>query len=84
MSMKTREKSELQPYRVVKDGRITSDHKFAGQAIDEAKKTGGDSVFYLNYRDFGTTVWNKDWAAEDAERQGTKIGSEVIDTGGYL
>lgn len=52
----------LQPFRVVRDGKIIGDHPNSGQAIDQARQDGAQSVYYLNSRDFGATVWHEDWA----------------------
>lgn len=53
--------AELQPYRVYKNKLILDSFKFSGQAIDYAKEHDADEVYYLNSRNFGTTVWDRDW-----------------------
>lgn len=65
--------TELQPYRIVKDGKIIDSKKYAGQAINAAKDAGAQEVFYLNGRNFGTTVWDASWYAP-----------VEVDTTGYL
>jgi hypothetical protein len=64
----------VKPFKVLKNGVQTSEHKYYGQAESEAKATGAEEVYYRNVRGMGTTVWARTWAREE----------RPVDAEGYL
>jgi hypothetical protein len=60
-------KTAYTPWKVIRDGKIATEHKHHAWADQEIKDNGGDELRYINSRGFWVTIWKKPVADTEPE-----------------